>query len=157
MSAKPKKKKKPTLPPRPVGRPIKTLETAGLPENWKEIILDMSKEGASDVEIRAALCGTSIYLWYALQEREEEFSEIIKIGRYLHDAWWLKQGRTKLEEPKFNYTGWYHNMKNRCNWSDKTKVTGELTSTLIQIIKTGGEDEALPGPKINILPPGTDG
>lgn len=112
----------------PVGRPIKTTANS-LPENWKEIIYTMSAEGCSDVEIRAALItaggikSASIEkLWYALQEREEEFYLTIKSAKELCQAWWEKQGRENLNSKFFQTGCWYANMKNRFGWRDNKDV-----------------------------------
>lgn len=102
-----------------------------LPENWKEIIIQMSMEGCSDVEIRAHLCCKkkrfSHELWYALKEREADFAETLQIGKVLCQAWWEKQGR--LIEHMMHTKGqvfetglWYSNMKNRFGWRDKTEI-----------------------------------
>lgn len=112
------------------GQPRKTVENC-LPENWEDMILEMSAEGMSDVEIRAKLCMVSVEegkkkfsqrVWYALQDRDERFKEILKIGKVLCQAWWEEVSRKNLVHSKFDVfeTGsWYANMKNRFGWSDK--------------------------------------
>lgn len=110
------------------GRPKKTVKNC-LPENWKEIILQLSSEGMSDVEIRAELCIAggkfSHETWYALKERDAEFSETLNIGKVLCQAWWEKQSRTRLYHSKgsiFETGSWYANMKNRFGWRDKNDI-----------------------------------
>jgi len=102
------------------GRP---KEVFYLPDGWYNDILDMYKEGSSDVEIKAyiyELRGTfSNDLWDRWMEEEEEFSETIKTGKIFSEAWWSKTGRKNLENKDFSYTGWYMNMKNRFNWTDR--------------------------------------
>ncbi len=110
------------------GRPPRKKEDL-LPENWKEKIFEMSKQGMSDVEIRAELCTTkgkkfSLKLWYALKERDEEFGDTIQIAKVLCQAWWEKQARVRIyhnKEMVFETGSWYANMKNRFGWRDKTE------------------------------------
>ena len=112
------------------GRPKIGLDV--LWDNWQIDILEMYKEGSSDVEIRALIVNkvegemkASYTLWDRWLEEEVEFSEIIKRGRLLSEAWWQNQGRTNLKESKFNPTLWYMNMKNRFGWRDKQEITGK--------------------------------
>jgi hypothetical protein len=105
------------------GRPKAEFD---LPENWYNQILNLYKDGASDVEVKALIYewrGTfSNDLWDRWNKEEEQFSETIKMGKLLSEAWWSKSGRKNLENRDFNYTGWYMNMKNRFNWSDKQAI-----------------------------------
>lgn len=96
-----------------------------LPKNWKEKIMGLKKEGASDVEVRAEL-GISQDLWDRFKKEIEEFSLTIKKGDDLCEAWWEKKGRTNLENRQFNAVLWYMNMKNRFGWKDRNEVSGQL-------------------------------
>ena len=112
---------------RPVGRPKKTL--ADLPQNWRDIILDLKREGASNVECKVAI-GVSNDLWERLIKEEPEFSDAVKEGELLCETWWLKAGRTgmfqtsggKEVHTNLNPALWYMNMKNRFGWADKQEV-----------------------------------
>lgn len=107
-----------------MGRDKATLD---LPKDWEIQILQLYSEGASDVEIKALIHfwrGTfSNDLWNRWIAEEPKFSETIKKGKLYSQTWWEKEGRTSLRDQKFNYTGWYMNMKNRFGWADKSDIT----------------------------------
>jgi hypothetical protein len=110
-----------------MGRP--QIKLSDLADDWKEQIFIESSEGASIIEL-SVLLDISKDTFYALAEREADFSDAIKKCKQLSESWWVKKGRKNLENKEFSYTGWYMNMKNRFNWADKqeTKVSGELTT-----------------------------
>lgn len=105
------------------GRPKSNLD---LKKGWQIPVLDLYEQGASDVEVKALIYswrGTfSNDLWERWMDEEPEFSETIKIGKMLSEAWWCKTGRLKLGDREFSYTGWYMNMKNRFGWRDKQEI-----------------------------------
>lgn len=103
-----------------MGRP--KIELSDLPNNWEKLIIDLSKQGASIVELAVAL-DISRDTFYALIEREKHFSDTIKRCKQYCEAWWIAKGRTELENKEFSYTGWYMNMKNRFGWTDRADVT----------------------------------
>lgn len=106
-----------------VGRPVETLES--LPEDWYNQVLSLYEEGGSDVEVKALIYrwrgSFSNDLWDRWLKEEPSFSETIKTGRLLSEAWWTSEGRISLKNKDFNYTGWYMNMKNRFGWKDRTE------------------------------------
>ena len=105
-----------------IGRPKEELN---LPEHWQEIIIDLYSNGGSDVEVKSLIHdwrGTfSNDLWDRWMLEEPDFSETIKKGKMKSEAWWTREGRTNLQNQKFNYTGWYMNMKNRFGWADTSR------------------------------------
>lgn len=111
-----------------VGRP---LEPFKLWDGWNQEILNLYKVGASDVEVKSLIYihrgSFSNDLWDRWLKDSEEFSETIKVGKMLSEAWWNIQGRSNLKVKEFNYVGWYMNMKNRFNWSDRVnqEITGK--------------------------------
>tara|TARA_R110001599_G_scaffold41680_1_gene125938 strand:+ start:155 stop:583 length:429 start_codon:yes stop_codon:yes gene_type:complete len=106
-----------------VGRP--KIELTDLRKDWKESIIELSKQGASIVEL-SVLLDISRDTFYALSDREPEFSDTVKKCKQYCEAWWLSKGRTELENKEFSYTGWYMNMKNRFSWADKKEIKEEV-------------------------------
>ena len=107
-----------------VGRPKEDLST--LPEGWYNDVLRLYKEGGADIEVWAMIYhwrgSFSNDLWERWMKEEPEFSETIKAGKQLSEAWWVENGRTNLMIKEFNYTGWYMQMKNRFGWRDSTQT-----------------------------------
>jgi hypothetical protein len=102
------------------GRPEKTIKD--FKEGWEETILKMSREGASIVEIAVEL-NISRNTLSKMTDNDAYFLSTIKECKRLCEAWWLKKGRTELENKDFSYTGWYMNMKNRFGWTDRVDQT----------------------------------
>jgi len=105
------------------GRPLITLKD--LPEDWEKSIIELSKKGASIVELAVEL-DISRNTLKALTDRDEYFLNTIKRCKRYCEAWWLGKGRTELENKEFSYTGWYMNMKNRFGWADKKEIKEEV-------------------------------
>lgn len=86
-------------------------------------------EGGCDAEVKVALAieparAMSNGLWDDLQEREPIFSEAVKEGRQLAEAWWAQARKRGIFMGKdFNATTYIFSMKNRfLNWRDKQEV-----------------------------------
>ena len=130
------------------GRPLKILQIWN--DKIKQKVLQLYKEGASDIEIVVLLeiNRDTFYDWLkkdgndfkeyekeyeSLDEVErvfKDFSYTIKTGKVLSQCWWEKHGRFQLENKDFNNTLWFMNMKNRFSkdWRDKqeTEHTGDF-------------------------------
>lgn len=128
------------------GRPKADLSS--LPKNWYLEVLKLYEQGASDVEIKALIYkwrgSFSNDLWDRWLAEEPEFSETIKTGKLLAEAWWHKKGRTNLSNKEFNFTGWYMNMKNRFGWKDRTDVTSDdqPLKALVEFADGSDQDQA---------------
>ena len=124
-----------------------TKNKGGRPSEFKAkydhaTIISLMSEGAGKIEVCAALniCYDTLLAWSDPEHDtfHKEFLESIKKGELLSQAWWEKKGREKLEEPKFNSTLWFMNVKNRfrkspVSWSDKTELehSGEVKSITV--------------------------
>ena len=108
-----------------------------------DTVIQLMSEGAALVEVAAAL-GVSrdtVNRW-SKDEDKPEFSDAIKKGIELSEAWWMREGRTSLRDKDFNHGLWYMNMKNRFGWSDRQQVQHSGGDTPVQIIYevvNGGE------------------
>jgi hypothetical protein len=88
-------------------------------------ILALMKSGASKVEVAVEL-GISRDTFYRWEKEHVEFSDTIKEGAWISQAWWEKQGRENLMNKGFNNTLWYMNMKNRFGWTDSPRPDDEI-------------------------------
>jgi hypothetical protein len=118
------------------GRPLEKLD---LDDGWQNEVIELYSAGASDVEVKALIYeirgSFSNDLWDRWLIDEPEFSETIKVGKMLSEAWWAKSGRVNLKDKDFSYTGWYMNMKNRFGWSDRVQNETNLKVTGIKPIE----------------------
>lgn len=130
------------------GRPKEDISS--LPEGWYNDVLSLYREGGSDVEVKAMIYewrgSFSNDLWDRWLLEEPQFSETIKAGRLLSEAWWVREGRVNLPIKEFNYTGWYMQMKNRFGWRDKSEIDHTTKGdkfqgiTQVEIIHTKDEN-----------------
>jgi len=128
------------------GRPLegfKDNKNKYFPKDWYKIILTEYENGASDVEIKAIIIKWrgkfSNGLFNRWIDEEVEFSQTIKTGRILSEAWFQKHGRKNLTNKDFSYTGWYMQMKNRFGWADNTNNKTETTAK-IQVVEMTKEE-----------------
>jgi len=106
----------------------KKKHPGGRPTKYKteycKTAVDLMADGASKMEVcgTIGICYDTFLDW---QKIHKEFSESIKTGNMLSQAWWEREGRTSLRDNDFSYTGWYMNMKNRFKWADKLEHAGK--------------------------------
>ena len=117
-----------------MGRHPEKFDEQPFPDTWQRQILELYSDGASDVEIKALIHdwrgSFSNDLWDRWMKEEPIFSETIKKGRMLCEAWWQRHGRKNLTNKDFSYTGWYMNMKNRFGWADNQKTQTEIKTEI---------------------------
>ena len=110
------------------------VRAMGRPTKYKpemcETVIELMKEGASQQEVLAALdiSNDTFYRW---KSENQEFSETIKRGIQLSQAWWERKGRISLDDRQFNSSLWYMNMKNRFKWADKQEVKNDGNITIV--------------------------
>lgn len=106
------------------GRPPALKE---LPEGWQDTIIELYSQGCGDYEIMAEIYRVrgsfSKDLFYKWLGEWGEFSDTIKRGRLLSQAWWEQAGRLGLITQGFNTGLWFINMRNRFGWHDKQEQT----------------------------------
>lgn len=96
--------------------------TEDRPKTWKEIVVEEYKQGASDIEVCDAL-GMSKAEFDRMYRDNQDFRELVDIGRLAQTAWWYRTGRKNLNNKSFNNTVWMFNMKNRFGWAEKSEST----------------------------------
>ncbi len=107
-----------------IGRPTKYNKEM-LPK-----ILELMRKGASQVEVAAMLeiNADTLFQW---KKDIPEFSDTMRQGIRLSQAWWERQGRegvwNKYLGDNLNGAVWYMNMKNRFGWCDKQEIKQETT------------------------------
>ena len=104
----------------PAGRPKEYTQ------EWVDDHVDqlpgMFKDGQSIAEVCAEL-GMCKDTFYRLKKEYPVFSDAIKNGELLSEAWWSRLGRKGASgEAEINPTTWIFNMKNRFGWKDKKEV-----------------------------------
>lgn len=103
-----------------------------------DVVVEMMREGASKIEVCAKLgiSSETMSQWSKPESDyyNQNFSDAVKKGEQLSEAWWQKKARDHLVyHPKgeqLNATLWYMNMKNRFGWKDKHEISGDKDSPL---------------------------
>jgi len=106
------------------------------PEKMLPKVLSLFREGASIKEVSAEL-GINRDTFYEWARKHTAFSDTIKRGEELSEAWWLSVGRKGvIGEVKINPTLWYMNMKNRFGWSDKHEEKSDSSIDMTNLSQT---------------------
>jgi len=80
--------------------------------------IEMAKEGFSEVEI-AAEFNVSCEALNGWAERFESFYTAKEVGKAMHEAWWLREGKNNLNERSFNTPLFKYMTMNKLGYSDK--------------------------------------
>lgn len=91
-----------------------------------DVFVEMSSRGCSRIEFCAQV-GIDYSTFLDYQRKHPVFSQAVKRGLQLCQAWWERKGRENMGVKEFNYTGWYMNMKNRFRdseipWTDAKEI-----------------------------------
>lgn len=100
-------------------------------------LIELMQKGASKAEVAADLgiSRDTLHEWEK-DPNKPEFSDAIKRGEELSQAWWMRMGRENLQNKDFSATLWYMNMKNRFGWRDKQEVSGTDGAPLQIVLKS---------------------
>jgi hypothetical protein len=113
----------------PGGRPKTTL--AKLPENWKEKMIELGNEGASQYAIMSSfMLGHSAFK--TLLDNSEEFRNYYEMFQILSRDWWEKAGNklTNGEYDKGKPAAWTFAMANRFGCRAKVEISGNQENPL---------------------------
>lgn len=107
-----------------------------LPKTTLEQVNEAYAEGMSDAEVMEIL-GMSRRQFEKRLENDDTFREWIEMGRTLSEAWWMRKGRTSINDNKFNTNLWMFVVKNRFDWAEKVeqKSQGNPATSLDNIKK----------------------
>lgn len=98
------------------------------PETMDAKILELAEAGGSFVEMCCAIgiCRATGYNWMDEKHAsfQQSFLDIIKKARSISQAWWERQGRTQLENSKFNATLFNKQIAGRFpdDWRDVSRL-----------------------------------
>ena len=106
----------------PAGRP-KSKDS--FPENWKEILIELGKEGKSQVHMAKAL-GMSRSTLFKMKDEDQEFSDALDEALAEAQIWFEDIGREGIfmggKDSPFQANLWALHMKNRFGWAEKQEV-----------------------------------
>lgn len=109
------------------------ITLSDLPKNWKEDVITLYRDGASDSEVRTILgvrresasqVVMSTSLFKRLMDEEPEFKETIDAGRCCAEAWHQQAGRNGMFcGNKFSAPVFTRIMQNRFGWNGSNSTT----------------------------------
>jgi hypothetical protein len=113
-----------------------------LPDGWRESILNIYRQGASDTLVKTWIIDVrgkfSNHLWNTWLRESTEFLETVETGRVLSQAWWEEKGK-QIDSKAFNSSLWHINMKNRFGWTDDKRDSNPIKVELkVDFVKPKG-------------------
>lgn len=84
-------------------------------------MIDLSRQGMSDVEI-AAVVGVSVLTLKEWADKYEPMSVAYEIGQALHETWWLTKGKEGLDSKYFNTSLYKYLTGNKLGYSEKIET-----------------------------------
>lgn len=106
-------------------------------KNWAETMINLYREGRSDVEVRREL-GVTKKQWENYM-RNQAFAEMVEWGRELAEAWWTEQSRVNLQNKDFNTTLFKARMARFYDWHDKVESKNNNTGVEADLKRLKGE------------------
>jgi hypothetical protein len=88
-------------------------------KNWAQTMIELYREGRSDVEVRREL-GVTKKQWDRYLQNQA-FMEMVEWGRELAEAWWTEQSRINLQNKDFNTTLFKARMAKFYDWHEKVE------------------------------------
>ena len=134
-------KRKNNRPPRPgEGRPKATIED--LPAGWQSIIVKGALQGKFESEIRTEIClsrgknvKSMVRMWYALKDRELEFSKTLSMALTFRKAYFEKLSRKSLKSRYLKEHTLQSIMKNCFGYVDKVEIDHGITDETFEKYK----------------------
>lgn len=101
-----------------------------IPENWKDIIINLGKEGKNKMYFANAL-GLHRDTFYKIMKRDPEFNKIVQQALQYSQIWWIENVREAFEQgtsSRLNSNLFKYYMQNvyRDDWKDETQL--DITS-----------------------------
>ena len=84
-------------------------------------MIDLSRQGMSDVEIAAEI-GVGVSTLRGWADQYEEFSTAYEIGQALHESWYLQKGKAGLDQRNFNTSLFKFLTGNKLGYADKVET-----------------------------------
>lgn len=84
-------------------------------------MIDLSREGKSDVEVAAEM-GVGVLTLRGWADKYESFATAYDIGQALYESWWLEKGRDNLTTRNFNTTLFKFLTANKLGYAEKVET-----------------------------------
>jgi len=116
--------------------------TTFIPAKHPIEFIDHSRRGLSEVEI-ASLFEVGVGTVKGWAEKYESFSIAYEIGKAMHEAWWITQGKANLNARDFNTPLFKFLTSNKLGYSDKmeTKAMNLNVHGVLKVPDSVTEDE----------------